>query len=96
MTTSDSGNTTHKFHDQPQGIVGTGLVTGDTYHATGETQETVSLKGAAPYEFTYVNNFRIIESGPGNNFLVHETQHMTVNANGGITAQVDNVSVDCK
>ena len=31
-----------------------------------------------------------------NNFLVHENTHVTVNANGEVTASVDNFSVDCK
>jgi hypothetical protein len=43
-----------------------------------------------------VNNFRIIGQGTGNNFLVHETFHITVNADGTMTASVDNFSVDCK
>jgi len=43
-----------------------------------------------------VNNFRIIGQGPGNNFLVHETFHFTINANGNVTAFVDHFSVDCK
>ena len=43
-----------------------------------------------------MNNFRIIGQGPGNNFLVHETFHVTINANGVVTATVDNFSVECK
>jgi hypothetical protein len=45
---------------------------------------------------TFVNNFRIIGQGPGNNFLLHETFHLTVNANGELTTIHDNFSVDCK
>jgi hypothetical protein len=47
-------------------------------------------------EETFVNNFRIIGQGPGNNFLVHEVFHITFNANGSITAFVDKFSVDCR
>src|SRR5215467_3765370 len=49
-----------------------------------------------PFNTTLVNNFRIIGQGTGNNFLVHETFHITVNADGTMTAFVDNFSVDCK
>jgi hypothetical protein len=49
-----------------------------------------------PYNYTLVNNFRIIGQGAGNNFLLHETFHITVNANGELTAVADNYSVDCK
>jgi hypothetical protein len=43
-----------------------------------------------------VNNFRIIGQGPGNNYLVHEVFHVTINANGEVTAYVDNFSIECK
>jgi hypothetical protein len=49
-----------------------------------------------PYTFTYINNFRMIGQGPGNNFLVHTTNHVTINANGEATATVDNTSTECK
>jgi hypothetical protein len=45
---------------------------------------------------TFVNNFRIIGQGPGNNFLVHETMHITLNAAGFLTVFHDNITVDCK
>jgi len=32
----------------------------------------------------------------GNNFLVHETFHVTINANGSVTAFLDNFSIDCR
>ena len=44
----------------------------------------------------YVNNFRIIGQGTGNNFLVHEIVHLTINANGTATNYVDNFSIECK
>ncbi len=86
-----------KVHFQPQGAGGTGLTTGDSYNATGVTQEQDSLPlsgGAA--EFTFINNFRIIGQGPNNNFLVHQTVHQTVNANGDVTSTVVNQSVECR
>jgi hypothetical protein len=86
-----------KVHTQPQGIRGVGLSTGDRYRGTGVTQETVSgslVNGQ--FSDTFVNNFRIIGQGPGNNFLVHENLHVTVNANGEVTAIVENVSISCK
>ena len=88
---------TAKFHNQPQGISGEGLTTGDKYQATGVTQETVGGSFVnGQFSDTFVNNFRIIGQGPGNNFLVHQTFHFTINANGVQTAFVDNFSVDCK
>jgi hypothetical protein len=83
-----------KGHSQPQGISGTGLSTGDMYRGTGVTQDHFTT--GLGETFTFVNNFRIIGQGPDNNILVHQTFHVTINANGVVTATVDNFSVDCK
>ena len=85
------------FHFQPQGIRGVGEVSGIKYQATGVTQEsfkTSLLNGQA--NLTFVNNFRIVGQGPANNFLVHETLHITVNADGTTSVVHDNFTVDCK
>jgi hypothetical protein len=84
-------------HANPQGVIGIGETSGDKYHGTGVT--LFHVNGTArgfPFTFTSVNNFRIIGPGPGNNFLVHENTHVTVNANGTMTAFVDNFKVTCK
>lgn len=84
-------------HFQPQGIVGVGETTGVKYRATGVTQE--SFKNSFRHgqaNDTYVNNFRIIGQGPGNNFLVHETEHFTINSDGSVTVSHDNFTVVCQ
>ena len=96
QTVSNSGNFHVKFHAQPQGVSGVGLTTGDQYRATGVTQEEFHSNGPLPITDTFINNFRIIGQGPGNNFSVHQTIHITINANGVLTAFVDNTNVDCK
>lgn len=81
-------------HFQPQNLSGVGLITGDKYRGTGATLTTShSLVGGV---WTYVNNYRMIGAGPGNNYLVHTTMHGTVNANGEVTAWHDNTSIECK
>jgi hypothetical protein len=84
-------------HFQPQGISGSGETTGAKYQATGVTEEsfTASLQNGQA-NTTFVNNFRIIGQGPGNNLLVHETAHITVNADGTVTVTHDNFSIDCR
>lgn len=96
-TTINGNRVSLKIHFQPQGASGVGLVTGDVYNATGVTQEhdAIPLTGGA-FEFTFVNNFRLIGQGPGNNLQVHQTVHVTVDANGFVTSTVDNTSVECK
>jgi len=82
-------------HFQPQGISGLGQTTGAKYQATGETEFQTNAK-AVPFETSFVNNFKIIGQGPGNNLLIHENMHLTVNANGTVTAVIDNTSVECR
>jgi hypothetical protein len=95
--TINGNNFKMKVHDQPQGISGTGLTTGDKYQATGVTQQTFGGSFVnGQFSDSYVNNFRIIGQGRGSNFLVHEKFHITLNAKGELTASVDNFSVECK
>lgn len=95
--TINGNNVSGYFHFQPQGISGIGESTGAKYHATGVTSESFknSLQNGQANS-TFVNNFRIIGQGPGNNYLVHETMHVTINADGTVTVFHDNFSVDCK
>jgi hypothetical protein len=96
--TLNGNNVSGTAHFQPQGLSGTGETTGDKYQATGVTKDTsfkVSFQNGQAQQ-TFVNNFRIIGQGPGNNFLVHEQAHVTINANGIVTVLHDNSSVVCK
>lgn len=95
LTVTPSGNFSDYFHFQPQGISGVGLTTGAKYQATGITQQRDNFNGL-PFSSTLINNFYMIGQGPGNNFKVHETFHFTVDANGVLTAFVDNFSITCK
>jgi hypothetical protein len=98
VTVSSSGRLTLKVHDQPQGVSGVGLTTGAKYHATGVTQEMTHQNQVTgfPFNDTFVNNFRLIGQGPGNNFMVHENLHVTINADGTLTSFHDNFSVECR
>jgi hypothetical protein len=94
ITNDGRGGLHVKGHDNPQGISGIGLSTGAKYQGTGVTQFEFTSK--AGFEETDVNNFRIIGQGSGNNFLVHDNFHFTINANGEVTSSHDNFSVECK
>jgi hypothetical protein len=97
-TVSPSGRLTLTSQFQPQGVSGKGMSTGDKYQGTGVTRTSLDVDtvDGFPYVFTYVNNFRIIGQGPGNNSTVHMTIHTTINADGTVTATVDNTKVECK
>ena len=83
-------------HYQPQGVVGTGLTSGAKYRATGVTRNTMFTDAAPPFDFTYINNFRIIGAGEANNYMVHSTIHTTVNAKGEVTVEVTKTEVKCQ
>lgn len=98
VTSTVNGNNVSGFyHYQPAGSDLVGSVTGDAYQATGVTQSPFhgSLQNGL-YTTTFINNFRLIGQGPGNNYLVHETFHLTFNAKGDVTVDHDLFSVDCR
>jgi hypothetical protein len=82
-------------HFNDAGVSGIGLTTGNKYQASGGNH-FVSNSGGTRNEFTFVNNFLLVAPGAGNNLRVHELVHVTVNANGEITAETDNIAVDCR
>jgi len=81
---------------QPQGVGGVGETTGDRYRGTGATQHQLNGKVGLEHTYTYVNNFRVIGEGSGNSYLVHETYHITILANGTVIAYVNNFRVECR
>lgn len=84
-------------HDQPQDLQGIGATTGDSYQGVGVTKTSKNSDvDDIPWEETYVNNYKFIGQGPGNNFYLHETIRMTINANGEVTADVVNIKTSCK
>jgi hypothetical protein len=94
-TTLDGAGSAHiKLHANDQGIIGTGLTTGDKYQRTWTTNIEINAKVGE--QTTLVESFDIIGQGNGNNLLVRLTLHITVNANGTVTADVVNISIECK
>jgi len=84
--TVNANNVSFDSHFQPQGISGTGSMTGDKYQGTGITRFNFNADVIGfPFNTTLVNNFRIIGQGTGNDFLVHQSFHITVNSDGTMT-----------
>ena len=93
-TETNKGQFLIKTLFNPQGISGEGLTTGLMYHGTGMTQQThTENKGV---QDTFVNQFYMIGQGPNNNLSVHEDFHITVNADGTVSAFHDNFKVECR
>ena len=94
--TLDAGGGGHiVFSSNPQGVSGVGETSGERYRGTGISRQTHNFIGL-PFSDTFVNDFRIIGQGAGNNLLIHSNLHLTINANGEITTFVDNFRAECK
>ena len=95
-TVDANGGVHFGFHFQPMGLKATGLTTGDRYHATGVTQGSTSVgSGGLPISDTYINRFHLVGDGGAVTYYVRETIHVTFNANGELTAIVDNTEITC-
>lgn len=97
-TTSGSGNVTMKLQFNPQGVTGIGRTTGDIYQGTGVTTTITTFDSITGYPVVsnFLNRFRLIGKGPGANYLNNQSIHITINANGTVTALIDNTSAICK
>ena len=72
-----------------------GMESGTRWHAAGVTSDLGDnnpTRGANTY--TFVNRFLLVAEG-GGKYYFYETIHVTVNANGEVTAFVDNLSTEC-
>lgn len=67
---------------------------GNSYE--GNQEDTFSLNGRVGVEQTVGVTFSEISKGSAPNFEVHVLQHITVNANGTVTAFVDNFTSNCR
>jgi hypothetical protein len=83
-------------HFQPQGLRGTDTE-GNAYHGVGITQDhfQASLVNGQ-FTDTFVNNFYIVGTAGAPSYRVHESSHITFNANGSVTATVDHLRVTCR
>jgi hypothetical protein len=98
QATEDGNGGVHmSTHVRPSGVVGVGLVSGKMYRGTGGTFEGEGYDADGyPATYNFVNNFRIIGQGPGNNLLMHITIHQTMNSDGELAAEVDLTNSECK
>jgi hypothetical protein len=98
VSTVINGDRVHLMEvDNPQDITGVGLTTGDRYQGAGVTRFDANFTVALfPIAFTYVDAFHIIGTGPNNNFVVHVTEHVTINGDNTVVVMFDNVSVTCR
>lgn len=79
------------------GTSGVGLTTGDKYHATGATNETITGSfNNGQFSDTFTESILVIGQGPSNNLRIFANFHVTINANGEVTVVIDSVFFECK
>jgi hypothetical protein len=94
--TEDANGGFHvQAHFQPQGVSGTGLVSGEQYRGVGVTRDGAYFPPGELRETTFVDRFYFISKGPSANMLAKATIHVTFNANGEPTAEVIRVDLKC-
>ena len=97
VTLDGAGGFHLDVQDNAQAVSGVGLTSGVKYQGTGVTRFDENFTAGRTSVFTFVNPyFRIIGQGPGNNLLVHENLHVTVNPDGTVTSFHDNFSLTCQ
>ncbi len=77
-------------------LTGEGLISGKVYRASNELHSSTNDRGPAPLTTTVIDNFRIIGPEPNDNFYVRLRTHVTTNANGVPTAEVDEFDAECR
>jgi hypothetical protein len=93
--TQEQGGFHISFMDNVSQVTGTGSVTGVAYHGVGGDWFTANVRPPFPVEFTATDVFGLISQGPSPNLVVTDTFHITVNADGTMTANVSRFSLSC-
>jgi hypothetical protein len=92
-TTNDNVDVWH-FAFAPRGSL-VGSVTGDRYRLTGVEHGTyVTVSRSDHYVATYVNRYHLIGPGPGNNLVVRETAHVTLDGDD-VVVDHDWYDIEC-
>lgn len=94
-TATPSGGFVVSSHFQPQGVAGVDLVTGTMFRGTGLTRDITVVAPSGGVTETFVNRFHIQATSGEQSFIVSEVSHITINANGDVTAFFDNFQSTC-
>jgi hypothetical protein len=97
VTTNDTIGGLHLVvHGNAQGVIAAGETTGDMYRLAGDfwIEQNVAADGF-PLVVQVVETHDVLSAGSAPNFLVHLVSHLTINANGTISAAVSSASADC-
>jgi len=95
-TTINGNRFSQTFEGNYQGVTGTGETTGDTYVGDGAEHQTFNDSFTnGQFTGTFTTHVNFVGQGSAPNLTFSEVAHITVNANGDVTVNFDNFSVDC-
>jgi hypothetical protein len=80
-------------HFNYQNVSGVGQTSGRTYQVSAV--DHFRLNAPVPTNVTSVQSFRLISRGAESNLLVTVLYHITINANGELTASIDDLNMQC-
>jgi hypothetical protein len=96
LSSTATGGLRMRLHVNAQGVTGVGLVTGDTYRASGTTEEQYSWDaGNALDEYYLTYNFNVTSPGATGNIVAHEVLRMSFDASGFPTLDVAKFDAEC-
>jgi len=94
VTLDSAGGAHIKVHSNTEGLIGTGLTTGDKYQGKDLIHFNLNVKEGV--QSTQISTFHIIGQGNANDFLAHVTLHITIHPDGTVTAEVFKRRIECK
>lgn len=96
ISSNANGALTLRLHVNAQDVSGVGLVTGDTYRASGTTEEKYEWTSAgAPDGYYLTYNFNVTSPGATGNIVAHEVLRMSFDASGFPTLDVAKFDAEC-
>jgi len=96
ITQDGSGGFHVDVEDNVSGVTGVGSPSGISYHGVGGGWFELNGEPPFPFETTSTSVFGLMSVGSSPNFDVTTTFHITVLADGTITAQVTRISITCR
>ena len=96
-TTIDATGGIHAtFHLTPRHVRGVGVESGIAYKVVGGERDSFNAAAdEAPLVYTATMMFNVVSQGGSDNLKVKYVFHVTINAQGEVTAEIDNFSFAC-
>lgn len=96
ITSNPNGGSHVVVHLNFQDIEGRGDTTGATYRFVGSEHYSFNTQPGAAYTLTSTSHRGAVSQGPTPNAIFQVVSHITINANGDVTAAFSNYRIICQ